>query len=1203
MARLIPQKQIEEINQFRDSISVNNSVFISGSLLVSQSIDIGSNPLTKQRITGSVEITGSLQIDGPLTFANAESRLDATASFADIAVDTQLFGGIRPEDFGAMDATLYVSSTSGDDNNDGRTPQFPLRTIKKAAKIATDGDDGRFGLPTGSLFTGFRIEVAAGTYLEDNPIELPKNTTVWGAGLRVTKILAKNETEDLFWVNSGNYLAEMTFGNLRVFPSVDNSQKGFAVSFAPNAFITTSPYVQNCSMISNQENSFLEAYETIPPGGGGLNVDGNRIHPDSPLASMVLDAYTQVAPNGVGCQVVGRGFIQLVSFFTNFSAYSVKVLDGGQAVLLNSNTSFGDYGMYASGSRFITGSAGNNAAFLNVQNNYSIIVDTIEDGLSAIPALVPNTNDGIRATSPDDYPQYFTNTDSTATVADIVKSDYRLISSIVESGETNLPTLIAKSSTKGYSPTSVYNISGQPQITSSISASSDDITSIDDNFEILLDIIERGNAATSSYTQQSNVSESIKVTTANSPQLYGNTDSYVKSIFDERFDTIINIVDGGLRFTPRTIETNASGSFKFSDLTPYESDISSSFDIYSSVSASLSIVYDIVANGTGSLPTTIPSSSIENPGIEYQNAYTLLKENIPFIQSETILYLSSSWSEFDYNQETCKRDIGYIISGAAHDILYGGNEESLRSGLFYYLYPSDATTTQLDPTLTGIKYASELALNILSNKQFRDTESGIDTGYSVIFENKDFVRDETIAYLSSSWSEFEYDESKCRRDVGYILDAVATDLKYGGNERSVQAGQFYYLYPSLATVDNRTVGQKQQTLDGLKYAKRITQKLLENTTFVTSSESRVGAVELIRDNRSLIQDETITYINTKYPNFEYNQTKCRRDVGYIVDNIATDLLYGGNERTEIAGLYYFLYPSVANTTQLEETLEAVRYVNGITNEIALSNLLDTPKIILNTDGNIKVTSFEPTSSLVSGGESEVKIVSQSFGIIEDIIRYGTDSIKSAIAINSDDFVWDARNPINVSNRNQITSSNQQSSTLQNIEDNFKVVTDIIGGGTSAAPILTSSWENAIKVSDTEQYLNTSSLATSTEGTIVSESIAIVANIIQNGTGSLPELVKNTEGLIKVTNGVQFTTSSISASFDDIQFISGAFNIVTSILQEGSGSYETASLYGLPLSSSNVLAAYDLIKNNITFIQNETIAYLSSSWSGFDYDET
>src|SRR5210317_763517 len=425
MARLIPQKQIEEINEFRDSISVNNSVFISGSLLVSQSINIGSNPDTPQRITGSVEITGSLELDGELSFKDAQSRLDATASFSDISVDTQKFGGISVKDFGGSDATIYVSATRGSDDNDGRSPQFPLKTIGKAAEIATPGNYGRFLLPTGSNFTGFRIDVDTGTYLEDNPIELPKNTTVWGSGLRVTKILAKNENEDLFWVNSGCYIAEVTMGGLRVFPSVDNSQSGFAVAFAPNAFITTSPYVQNCSMISNQENSFKELYEDIPAGGGGLNVDGNRIHPDSPLASMVLDAYTQIAPNGVGCQVVGRGFIQLVSFFTNFSAYAVKVLDGGQAVLLNSNTSFGDFGMYASGSRFITGSGGNTDAFNRVRDNYTIIVDTIERGLDEIPDLVPNTEDGIKVTN---ELQVF-NTGEQASDNDVnaVVSDYRLI--------------------------------------------------------------------------------------------------------------------------------------------------------------------------------------------------------------------------------------------------------------------------------------------------------------------------------------------------------------------------------------------------------------------------------------------------------------------------------------------------------------------------------------------------------------------------------------------------------------------------------------------------------------------------------------------------------------------------------------------------------------------------------------------------------
>ena len=178
MARLIPQKQIEEVNIFKDSISVGNSVFISGSLLVSQSIDIGSDLTTPQRITGSVQITGSLDIDGNLSFTNADSRLDATASFADVAVDTQKFGGIPVAEFGGSDSTIYVSATRGDDSNDGSSPQFPVRTIKRAAQIITPGDDGRYGLPTGSNFTGFRIDVQAGTYLEDNPIELTRNRSI-----------------------------------------------------------------------------------------------------------------------------------------------------------------------------------------------------------------------------------------------------------------------------------------------------------------------------------------------------------------------------------------------------------------------------------------------------------------------------------------------------------------------------------------------------------------------------------------------------------------------------------------------------------------------------------------------------------------------------------------------------------------------------------------------------------------------------------------------------------------------------------------------------------------------------------------------------------------------------------------------------------------------------------------------------------------
>jgi hypothetical protein len=68
---------------------------------------------------------------------------------------------------------------------------------------------------------------------------------------------------------------------------------------------------------------------------------------------MIVDAYTQVAFNGIGICVRGSGYAQLVSFFTNFSRVGVFCMDGGHASLLNSNTTFGDYGLRSKGKRIL----------------------------------------------------------------------------------------------------------------------------------------------------------------------------------------------------------------------------------------------------------------------------------------------------------------------------------------------------------------------------------------------------------------------------------------------------------------------------------------------------------------------------------------------------------------------------------------------------------------------------------------------------------------------------------------------------------------------------------------------------------------------------------------------------------------------------------------------------------------------------------
>jgi len=145
MARLIPRKQIEEQQNISGSLSIRENVFvgndaiISGSIFVSQSFFFGSATSSKNEITGSVFLTGSLVIDGELRTSAPNTILSVTSSNTILAVDTQRYAGILAKDFGANLPTLYVSSTDGDDTNDGRTIQYPLRTIKRAAALATPG--------------------------------------------------------------------------------------------------------------------------------------------------------------------------------------------------------------------------------------------------------------------------------------------------------------------------------------------------------------------------------------------------------------------------------------------------------------------------------------------------------------------------------------------------------------------------------------------------------------------------------------------------------------------------------------------------------------------------------------------------------------------------------------------------------------------------------------------------------------------------------------------------------------------------------------------------------------------------------------------------------------------------------------------------------------------------------------------------------
>jgi hypothetical protein len=96
--------------------------------------------------------------------------------------------------------------------------------------------------------------------------------------------------------------------------------------------ITQSPYVRNCT--------------NFVPDSVGMRIDGDKA---MGLKSMVVDSYTQYNQGGIGVSITNNGYAQLVSIFTICDDIAIYCGSGGQCDLTNSNSSFGNKGLVASG--------------------------------------------------------------------------------------------------------------------------------------------------------------------------------------------------------------------------------------------------------------------------------------------------------------------------------------------------------------------------------------------------------------------------------------------------------------------------------------------------------------------------------------------------------------------------------------------------------------------------------------------------------------------------------------------------------------------------------------------------------------------------------------------------------------------------------------------------------------------------------------
>jgi len=129
------------------------------------------------------------------------------------------------------------------------------------------------------------------------------------------------------------------------------------------------------------------------------------------------------------------------------------------------------------------------------------------------------------------------------------------------------------------------------------------------------------------------------------------------------------------------------------------------------------------------------------------------------------------------------------------------------------------------------------------------------------------------------------------------------------------------------------------------------------------------AAELINRNRAFIIEEVFQYIEATYPTLTYNFTKCRRDVGLILDAIISDLINGGRKNTLRAqGAYFYQGTDLVRGDQADETEDSINYIKTIAADVLANTAftaLGTVDQVIDTDYTISGNAITTFNSLVS----------------------------------------------------------------------------------------------------------------------------------------------------------------------------------------------------------------------------------------------
>ena len=1021
---------------------------------------------------------------------------------------TDIFGDIRVRGTNPIGTApvvtniLYVTM-DGNDTNDGRAMDASraCRTIGGA-------------LSSPYYQEGTQIRVAPGHYLEDNPLRLKPYTSIMGSDLRTTSVEPINKTQDLFHLNSGCYLAFMQFLNGRSGLLEGQYEQGFnrgayATAFPPLAGedridLFHSPYVQNCTNLSGpwlKDGTLFTPNQTvqIPTAVGTGTWIRNTTSIIVNVSSGTIEQGMAINPgqqnpgffNARTLMLANKPFLQ-----EQVVAFVDQTFNSGSFVY-DSAKCERDTGLIVDSiSLDLIYDTDSESIFAGLQYwRQNGFVDAIGDQITTTTAAIAYVKSLAVTTATDA---------ATGTEGAIVSDRF---DDILEILNTSTATLVTGQFAEWVTDKIISN----------------GPVSSDPNINLAYDALV---AAKESIAEQT-----INWITTNHPSFTYNTTTCYRDVIYMVESVAFDLVHPNIKSSmgaigPSNKQSIKSGVYYFgytSTTTEITNEVAQTVAAYNfiksivakiikaetisnpyqlvvtqdvsglagsdyeveAVQDNIDLITGIIRNGPGAAPPRIPMNLERSQVVAIENAYAQLYANREFIQAEVIAYIDSQFNTFEYNREKCYRDVGILVENIAYDAAFGGNQKAVESGLAYYDGVISRIAGQETQTISAIDYLEELTQQVITNTTATDLLSGtgtsqvinwvltggeiaedsIDNLFNIVTDiigngpdaapeiytstgpdaafvsaeilmqaNRAFIQQDTINFINNLVQEFPYSEMKCRRDTGLIVDSIAFDLLYQTPEfsQSTFAGLQYWNQDDYVG----DIGvQVNPTVEAIKYLRELAVKIIQNITSeddlveryqtgtvqvtnlepATEDEADIiyanftniveivsgnntgwtdkiisngtasnfiavqNAVDLLRANKEYLGAEVVAFVNATNPGFVYDTVKCERDVGYMVEAVAFDLLHGGNRQAIQNGLYYYGFSTSTTTIQNQEiqTTAAFNYLSTIAQQIVQ---------------NIAVTPLQTTVTQVFGEttatSSEADIIADAISTITNIISSG-----------------------------------------------------------------------------------------------------------------------------------------------------------------------------------------------------------------------